>query len=87
MFSLPFFLHGRGCSGCSVHLIIENRKVPDAANELQVRIIGNHVRIMDDPVAVYAEHFFLPDGSHCENGKTNKCDDAKSEDLPFCSEL
>lgn len=31
--------------------------------------------------------FLLPDGSHCENGKTKKCKDAKSEDLPFCLEL
>lgn len=57
---------------------IQNKKVPDADGKpLQVRIIGNRVRIPDDPVAVYAEHFFTPMGSHCENGKTKKCGEAK----------
>ena len=43
----------------------------------QFRIIGNRVGIPDDPVAVYAEHFFQPEGGHCGNGKTRKCEDAQ----------
>ena len=49
----------------------------------QFRIIGNRVGIPDDPVAVYAEHFFSRTAVTVTMGRRKNVRMRKSEDLPF----
>ena len=63
--------------------IIVAQKVPEIVVITMLRIIGNPVRVRNDPVAVYVECFLMPWAVTVNMGRQENMKMHKSEDLPF----